>query len=103
MWRLSLGGRIIVFKSLATSKIAYLSLLTIVPNNTTEELIKIQKNFLWNFAAAKTKYSTTLMDYRNGGLKNVDVLFGNLLYHWKVIPLFFVHETFGDQLNSIPT
>ena len=48
LWRmrqLSLEGKIIVFKSLAISKIAYLSLLTDVPNKIIEELIKIQKNF----------------------------------------------------------
>ena len=53
MRRLSLEGKVMVFKSLAISKIVYLSLLTNVPNNTVEELIKIQKNFLWNFTANK--------------------------------------------------
>ena len=73
MRRLSLKGKIIVFKLLAMSKIVYLSLLTNVPNNIVEELIKSQKNFLWNFAARKIKHSTTRMDYQNGGLKNADV------------------------------
>ena len=41
--RLSLQGKITVFKSLAISKIVYLSLLASVPNNSIEELIKIQK------------------------------------------------------------
>ena len=44
LWRipkLSLEGKIIVFKSLAISKIVYLSLLTNVPNKIVEELIKI--------------------------------------------------------------
>ena len=62
--RLSLAGKVLVFKSLTTSKF---SLSTSVPNNTKEELIKILKNFLWNFAASKIKHSTILMDYRNGG------------------------------------
>ena len=45
MRRLPLEGKIIVFKSLAIY--VYLSFLTNFPNNI-EELIKIQKNFLWN-------------------------------------------------------
>ena len=45
MGRLSLEGKIIVFKSLAISKIVYLSLLTSLPNKIVEELIKIQKTF----------------------------------------------------------
>ena len=45
MRRLPLEGKIIVFKSLAIY--VYFSLLTNFPNNI-EELVKIQKNFLWN-------------------------------------------------------
>ena len=44
--RLLLEGKILVFKSLAISKIVYLSLFTSVPNNVVEELIKMQKSFL---------------------------------------------------------
>ena len=108
LWRmrmLSLEGKIIVFKSLAISKIVYLSLLTNVPNNIAEELKIIQKNFLWNFIAPKIKHSTTRMDYQNGGLKNVDVFFflmsfsDNSFHQWKVIPLFFINKTFGEHFK----
>ena len=113
MRRVSLEGKIIVFKSLAISKIVYLSLLTNVPNNIVEELKKIQKNFLWNFTAPKIKHSTTRMDYQNGGLKNVDFffkiislqcswfrrLFDNSFHQWKVIPLFFINKTFGEHFK----
>ena len=115
MRRLSLEGKVIVFKSLAISKIVYLylSLLTNVPNKIVEELIKIQKNFLWNFTAPKIKHSTTRMDYQNGGLRNVDVffkiislqcswfrrLFDNSFHQWKVIPLFFINKTFGEHFK----
>ena len=111
--KISLEGRIIVFKSLAISKIVYLSLLTNVPNKIVEELIKIQKNFLWNFTAPKIKHSTTRMNYQNVELKNVDVffkiislqcswfrqLFDNSFHQWKVIPLFFINKTFGEQFK----
>ena len=75
MRRYSLETNIIVFKSLAISKIIYLSFLTTVPNNNVEELIKIQKKFSWSLTAPKIKYSITRMDYRNSRLKNVDVFF----------------------------
>ena len=120
MRRLSLEGKVIVFKSLTISKIVFLSLLTNFPNNIVEELIKIQKNFLWNFTAPKIKHSTTCMDYQNGGLKNVDVffkiislqrlwfrrLFDNSFHQWKVIPLFLINTILlllVSILNSIPT
>ena len=72
MRRLKREGKI-TFKSIAISKIVYLSLLTSVVYNTVEKLIKIQKDFLWNFTAPKIKHSATRMDYQNGGLKNADV------------------------------
>ena len=107
MRSVSLEGKIIVFKSLAISKIIYLSPLASVPNNIVEELIKVQRNFLWNFTAPKTKHSKTRMGYQNGGLKNVDVvqcswfrqLFDNSFYQWKVIPLFFVNKNFCEHFK----
>ena len=113
MQRLSLERKITVFKSLAISKTVYLSLLTNVPHNNIEELIKIQKNFLWNFTVPKIKHSTTRIDYQNGGLNNVDVffkiislqcswfrrLFDNSFHQWKVIPLFFINKTFGEHFK----
>ena len=75
MSRLSLEGKIKVFKSLAISKTVYLSLSTGVPNNIVEKLIKIQKLFMELFQAPKIKYSTTGMDYRNDWVKNVDVFY----------------------------
>ena len=112
LWRmrkLSLERKIIVFKSLAISKIVCLSLLTSILNNDVEEPIKIQKHFLCNFTVPKIKHSTTRMDYQNGGLKNVDDffktislqcwwfrrLFDNSFHQWEVIPLFFINKIFG--------
>ena len=40
---LSLEGKIIIFKTLAISKIAYLAFLTVIPNSLIEELQIIQK------------------------------------------------------------
>ena len=51
LWRmrqLTIEGRIVIFKTLAISKIAYLALLTNIPNIIIDELEKIQKTFIWN-------------------------------------------------------
>ena len=117
LWRmrkLSLEEKILVFKSLAISKIACLYLLISDPNNTVEELIKIKKKNLWNFTAPKIKYSATRMGYRNDGIKNVDVFFKiiTLPCSWQrqivdssfyqskiIITLLFIYETFGDHFK----
>ena len=44
---LTLEGRIMIFKTLAISKIVYLALITNVPKVIVEELQKIQKTILW--------------------------------------------------------
>ena len=44
MRNLSIEGKIVVFKTLAISKLVYLALLTVIPNHITKEVAKIQKN-----------------------------------------------------------
>ena len=53
MRNLSLEGKIIIFKSIATSKIVYLALLTNIPKNTLTELKEIQNRFIWNNKSVK--------------------------------------------------
>ena len=43
MRNLSIEGKIVVFKTLAITKLIYLALLTVIPNHITEEVVKIQK------------------------------------------------------------
>ena len=47
MRRLTLEGKIIVFKTLAISKIVFLSLTSKVPTEIISELGRIQATFLW--------------------------------------------------------
>ena len=65
---LSLEGRILIFKTLAISKIC-LSLLADVPNIITSEIQNIQKNFLWQFSRPKINDKTLCNTFDNGGLK----------------------------------
>ena len=48
MRRVTLEGKIIVFKTLAVSKIVFLSLISKVPTEIISELERIQKIFLWS-------------------------------------------------------
>ena len=107
LWRtrnLTLEGKIIIFKSLALSKIVYTVLMTEIPNNFIDELNKIQRHFIWGDGQPKIKHETLRMDYKHGGLKNVDItlkfislqcswvkrLFDNCFHNWKVIPLHLI-------------
>ena len=50
---LSLEGKILIFKTLAISKIVYISLITVVPRAIVEELQTIQKQFFVAFCKTK--------------------------------------------------
>ena len=65
---LSLEGKIIIFKTLAISKIVYLAFLTVIPNSLIEELQKIQKTFIWHSSRPKISHKTC-NNFENGGLK----------------------------------
>ena len=70
---LSLEGRIIIFKTIAISKIVYLVFLTVIPNSLIEELQKIQETFIWHSPSPKTSHKTLCNNFENGGLKHVDI------------------------------
>ena len=58
LWRtrkLTLEGKITIFKSLAISRIVLLPIITKVPNTVIEESKKIQKNFLLDNKKVKKK------------------------------------------------
>ena len=70
---LSLEGRIIIFKTLAVSKIVYLAFLTVIPNSLIEGLQKIQKTFIWHSSSPKISHKTLCNNFENGGLKHVHI------------------------------
>ena len=70
---LTLEGRIMIFKTLAISKIVYLALITNVPKVIVKELQKIQKKILWQNSRPKIKHKTLSNTYETGSLKNVDI------------------------------
>ena len=63
MRRLTPKGKIIVFKTLAISKIVFLSLISKVPTEIISELERIQKTFLW-LSKPKIKNETLCSDFK---------------------------------------
>ena len=67
LWRyrdLILEGRIVVFKSLAISKIVFQALIAPVPTHVIKALETIQTSFLWNNSNPKIKHKMSVKDMR---------------------------------------
>ena len=69
----TLEGKIIIFKTLALSKILYLTLISSFSKQLIEEIQKIQKAFIWNNLTPKIKHETLCNSFEEGGLKYVDI------------------------------
>ena len=78
---LLLEGRIIIFKTLAISKIVFLAFLTVIPNSLIKELQKIQKMFIWHSSRPKISQKTLSNNFENGGLKHVDISYIYMLIY----------------------
>ena len=112
-WRnLTLAGKISIFKSLAFSKIVFISYLSNVPNSIINKIEALQKEFIWNGKTPKIKHSTLISDYEEGGLKDIDVkskikslnlswikrLYGEGFHPWKNIPLKLIEQSFCQNI-----
>ena len=70
---LSIIGQILVFKSLALSKVIYQCNNLEIPADVIKQLNQLAFNFIWQFKKDKVKRNTIIADYENGGLKMIDV------------------------------
>ena len=116
MRNLTIGGKILVFKSSAISKIVHLSLITIVPHAIINQLNNIQKNFIWNRKNPKIKYSSLANCYKNGCLKDVAIftkvislqcswiktLHDENFHEWKIIPSYLMKTNFCKNFKFHP-
>ena len=73
MSRLRLEGKIVIFKTIAMSKIVFQTFLTTAPNDIVNELKKIEKACFWNKSSPTLKHETLCNDYKAGRLKHVDI------------------------------
>ena len=102
-----------IFKTLAISKIVYLTLITNVPKVIVEELQKIQQKLLWQNSRPKIKHKIFSNTFETGGLKNVDInlkvislqcswvkkLYDENFHEWKIIPLHLIRITLGQNFK----
>ena len=115
IWRirsLTLEGTITVFKTLAISKIAYLSVVSKNPTEIIVQLEKIEKRFIRS-TKPKIKNKTISSDLKDEALKNVDMnkkiaslqcswikrIYDGSFHEWKLILLKPIKKSFGDELN----
>ena len=109
---LSLLGRVQVLKTLRISKIVYISSMAYVPQKITGELEKLQEKFLKKSNTVKIKHSTLIGDYKEGGIKNVNIeaklkalkltwirrLCDDHHHPWKIIPTNYLTLPNGCSL-----
>ena len=109
---LSLGGKVLVFKTLGISKMQYLAQMTLIPKHTIQKLIDIQEKILWQNGKPKIKHPTLTADYKDGSLKVVDIdskfralmltwlkrLCDDNEHPWKIIPQAYLKLPNGGIL-----
>ena len=66
-------GKIIIFKTLALSKVTFMAQVLVIPNHIKDALEQIQNDFLWNSSSPKVKDETICKDVQYGASKNVDI------------------------------
>ena len=115
MRNLTIEGKVLVFKSLAVSKIVHLSLITTAPHAIINQL-NVKKSFIWNGKNPKIKHSTLSNSYEDGGLKEVDVitkvsslqctwikrLHDEDFHEWKIIPSYLIKTIFCENFKFYP-
>ena len=57
MRQLAIEGKILFYKTFASSKVEHLALVKKVPSSTIAQLEKIQKQFIWKNGNPKLKHS----------------------------------------------
>ena len=76
--------RIQVFKVFIASKPVYTAIMKTVSQEFSEALANLQKDFIWVERKQKIKHATPIADYKDGGLKDVDIdsKFESLKFMW---------------------
>jgi hypothetical protein len=110
-WRnLSLIGKITIFKTMALSKIVYVSFLSSIPLTITNKVIELQDDFIWDGKRSSIKHNALINYYPGGGLKKVDVkakfqalrmswiirLYTGSDHPWKYIPKYLLENKYPN-------
>ena len=108
---LSLAGKILVFKTLAVSKLLYICTFKNPSTQKIESLNSIQKKFIWSKKRPKIKHPTLIADYKNEGYKDIDIktktsslkvkwvsrLLNDNFHPWKIIPNLLFSRVGGNK------
>ena len=70
---LTLVGKILIFKTVALSKILYIATMKVLCKLILDEFDVIQKEFIWNSKRPKIKHSILIADYSERGYKSLDI------------------------------
>ena len=71
--RLSLTGKIQLFKSLVASKPVYAASMVSILDSFVQEMKALHKKIIWSNRKHKIKHTTLIGDYAEGGLKDIDM------------------------------
>ena len=71
--RLSLLGKIVVLKSLITSQLVYILSPLQTKHAALDEINNMFYSFLWSGRGDKIKRDVMISDYKNGGLRMIDI------------------------------
>ena len=105
LWRgrgLSLSSKLLVFKTLALSRLLYACTMKSPSKQLIDQLYDLHKNFIWDKKRPKIKHSILILtgDYSEGGYKDIDIkskisslkfswgtrLLDNNFHPWKIVP-----------------
>ena len=66
-------------------------------------LKKIQNAFLWKNYTPKLKHETLCIDYKGGGLKNIDIsnkiISLTMSQEWRLIPFYLITKFFSSSFK----
>ena len=110
--KLTLEGKIVIFKTIVVPKIVFQAFITTVLKQIFNEPKKIQKAFFLN-NSPKIKHETLCNDYKAGGLKNVDIpnkiialqcswirrIYDNSFHEWNLISQYLIEKSLGTSFK----
>ena len=97
LWKqrnLTIARKIQVFRSLVFSELTFISSMNSVPRSLIDDLQKIHKDFIWGGRKPKIKHSSLIGEYKDGGLRDVDILSS-----LKSLKVSWIRRLFDDNFH----
>ncbi len=114
--KLKLKGKVVVVNSLLLSKFVYVLNALDLPEWVIKEMNQAVTNFLWDGKAVRIAHNTLIGEYKDGGLKLIDLnvkkrairvktvmkyLFDKIEYGWKCCFKYFLYKHGGCGENGL--